>query len=82
MAKTQTKETISLRLTPAARTELDWVVELLGVSRTDFIEDAVAFYMEFQRGLIEKIEGRIEEAENGTFADDATVNETFDRLLK
>ena len=76
------KETISFRLSVEHRTALDLLADSMERNRSDLITDAIRAYIDVQKWQLEEIAAAIKEANNGNFVSEKEVKKIFARLTK
>ena len=76
------KDTMTVRIDPAVREDLDAIASAADRDRTWVVNQALTAYLETYRWQIEHIRQGLREAEAGQFASPAAVKKAMRRLLR
>ncbi len=74
------KTSITFRVEPEIREQLDHLADKTNRRRSDLLNDAVNAYLDLQRWQIEHIEEGLKQADSGEFVRDAEVKKAFERF--
>jgi RHH-type transcriptional regulator, rel operon repressor / antitoxin RelB len=74
------RETVTVRLDPATRRNLDEIASVLERDRSHVINAAIAAYIDVHQWQIDHIRQGLREADAGKFAPDTEVRRTIQKL--
>ena len=75
-----TKETLTVRIAPAKRRQLDKLASARKIDRSAVITAALDQYLAFEQWQIERIKEGLRQADAGEFATDDEVRKAFARF--